>query len=59
MLHHNSVGITYARASNFKMELIIFVPLYFVAMLKSMVIITEAPFVIALAHIVVGMRFRP
>jgi hypothetical protein len=43
MLHHNSVGIIYARASNFKMEPIIFVPLYFVAMLESMVIITKAP----------------
>jgi hypothetical protein len=32
LLHHNHVGVTYARNSNFKMELIRFVPLYFVAM---------------------------
>jgi len=58
-LHHNSVGITYARASNFKMESIISIPLYSLAMFQSMVTIIEAPFVIAPAHTVVGMRFRP
>jgi hypothetical protein len=26
MLHHNNVGTTYARASNFRMELIRFIP---------------------------------
>jgi hypothetical protein len=57
MLHHNNVGITYARASNFRMELIRSVPLYFVAMLQSMVIVTEVPFVTTPTHIIVGMRF--
>jgi hypothetical protein len=33
MLHHNSVGITYAGTSNFRMELVRSIPLYFVAML--------------------------
>ncbi len=32
LLHHNNVGVTYARTSNFKMEPTRFVPLYFVAM---------------------------
>jgi hypothetical protein len=59
LLHHNNVGATYARTYNFKMELIRFVPLYFVAMPQSMVIVIEAPFVIKLAHIVVGMRSKP
>jgi hypothetical protein len=59
MLYHNNVRITYARASNFKMELIRFVPLYFVAMLQTMVIVIEIIFVTTPTHIVVGMRFRP
>jgi hypothetical protein len=29
MLHHNNVGIIYARASNLKMEPLKYVPLYF------------------------------
>jgi hypothetical protein len=32
-LHHNNVGVTYTRTSNFKMELVRFVPLYFMLML--------------------------
>jgi hypothetical protein len=41
------------------MEPIRYVPLYFVAMFQPMVIIIEAPFVITLAHTIVGMRSRP
>jgi hypothetical protein len=33
MLHHNSVGITCAGTSNFIMELVRSIPLYFVTML--------------------------
>jgi hypothetical protein len=33
MLHHNNIRVTYAKTSNFKMELVKFVPLYFVGML--------------------------
>jgi hypothetical protein len=33
LLHHNNVGITYGGTSNFKMELVRFVPLYFMAIL--------------------------
>jgi len=32
LLHQNNIGTTYARTSNFKMELIRFVPLYSMAM---------------------------
>jgi hypothetical protein len=59
LLHHNNVGITYPRTSNFKMEPVRFVPLYYVAILYSMVIITKTPFVTALAHIIVGMKTKP
>ncbi len=59
MLHHNNVRITYVRVSNCRMELIRSIPLYFVAMLQSMVIVTEIPFVTTPTHSVVGMRFRP
>jgi len=30
-----------------------------VAMLQSMIIVIEAPFELALVHIVIGIRFRP
>ncbi len=32
LLHHNNVGVTYVGTSNFKMELIRFILLYFVVM---------------------------
>jgi hypothetical protein len=32
LLHQNNIGVTYARISNFKMEPVRYVPLYFVAM---------------------------
>ncbi len=59
LLHHNNVGITYAGTSNFKMELVRFVPLYFVAMLQSMVTIVKVPFVITPTQTIVGMKSRP
>jgi hypothetical protein len=59
MLHDNNVGITYARTSNFRMEIIRYVPLYSMAMSQSMVIVTETPFVTAPTHTIVGMKFRP
>jgi hypothetical protein len=31
-LHQNHIGVTYSGTSNFKMELVRFVPLYFMAM---------------------------
>jgi hypothetical protein len=56
LLHQNNIGVTYAGTSNFRMEAIRFVPLYFVAMLKSMIIVIEAPFVSVLVHTVVGIK---
>jgi hypothetical protein len=40
MLHQNNIGITYVRPSNFKMELLRFVPLYYMAMPQSIIIVT-------------------
>jgi hypothetical protein len=59
LLHNNNIGVTYTRTSNFRMELIKSIPLYFVAMLQSMITVIEAPFVLALVHIVVGIKSRP
>jgi fumarate reductase subunit C len=43
----------------FKMELVKSMPIYFVAMLKSIITITEVLFVSALVHIVDGVRSKP
>jgi hypothetical protein len=59
LLYYNNVGVTYVGTFYFKMELVTYVPLYYVVMLQFMIIIIEAPFVITPIHIVVGMRFRP
>jgi len=59
MLHHNNVGVTYLWTSNLRMELITYVPLYYVVMPQSMVIVIEAPFVTTPTHIVVSMRSKP
>ena len=59
LLQQNNIAVTYARISNFRMEPIKSIPLYFVAMPQSMITVTEAPFVLALVHIVVGIKSRP
>jgi hypothetical protein len=59
LFHHNNVGVTSVRNSNFKMELVRYVPLYFVAMPHSMVIVTKTSFTTTPAHTIVGMKFRP
>ncbi len=59
LLHQNNIGVTYAGPSNFGMEPIRFVPLYFVAMLKSIIIVIKTMLVSALIHIVDGVRFKP
>jgi hypothetical protein len=59
LFHHNNVGGTYAKTSNFKVEPIRFVPLYYVAMLHSMVTVIEAPFITTPTHVIVSMRFKP
>ncbi len=53
LFHHNNVGLTYVRTSNFRMELIRSVPLYYVAT------VTEAPFTITPTHTITGVRSRP
>jgi hypothetical protein len=59
LLYYNNVGVTHVGTFNFKMELVTYVPLYYVAMFQFMIKIIEAPFVITPIHIVVGMKFRP
>jgi hypothetical protein len=59
IFHHNNVGITYAGTSNFRVKPIRSVPLYFMAMPHSMVIITKVPFTTTLTHTIVGTRSRP
>jgi hypothetical protein len=59
LLHHNHVGVIYAENSNFRMELVRSVPLYFVAMPQYIITIIEAPFVSAPIHNVVGIRSKP
>jgi hypothetical protein len=51
--------LNYPGTSNLIMELVRSIPLYYVAMPQSMVIVTKAPFVIAPTHIVVNMRSKP
>jgi hypothetical protein len=53
LLHYNNVGVTYVGTSNFKMEPIKSIPLYYVAMPQSMIIVIEVPFVTTPIHIVV------
>ncbi len=59
MFHHNNVGVTYVKTSNFKVEPVKSIPLYYVAMLHSMVIVNEVFFLITLAHTNVVMRSKP
>jgi hypothetical protein len=54
LLHHNNVGITYLGTSSLRMEPVRSIPLYYVVTPQSMVIVTKAPFIIALAHTVVS-----
>ncbi len=59
LLHENNIGVTYARPSNFKMEPVKFVSLYSMAMPQSIITVIEAPFVLALVHIIDGVRSKP
>jgi hypothetical protein len=59
MFHHNNVGVTYVVTSNFKMEPVRSIPLYFVAMPHSMVIITEVPFTITPTHTITSTMSKP
>ncbi len=59
LFHHNNVRITYARISNFRLEPRRSIPLYFLAMPHSMVIVTKAPFTTIPTHIITSMRSIP
>jgi hypothetical protein len=59
MLHHNNVEAIYARISNFSVELVRFVSLYFVAIPHFMVIVTKALFTTTLARTIIDMKFKP
>ncbi len=56
LLHQNHIGITHVGTSNFKMELVRPVPLYFVAMPQSIITVTKLMFISSLIHIVDGVR---
>jgi len=59
LFHHNNVGVTYVGISNFRVELVRSIPLYFVAMPHSMVIVIEVPFTTTLAHTITIIRSKP
>ncbi len=59
MLHHNNVRVTYVGTSNFRVEPIRSIPLYYVAMPHSMVTFTEVPFTTTLSHTILNMRSKP
>jgi hypothetical protein len=59
LLHQNNIGITYIGTSKFRMELIRFMPLYFVAMPQSIITVIEVSLISTLIHIGDGVRSRP
>jgi len=59
LLHHNNIGVTYAKISNFRMELVKFVPLYFVAMIQLIITVIETPFISTPIHNIVGIMSKP
>jgi hypothetical protein len=59
LFHHNNVGVICVGISNFRVELVRSIPLYFVAMPHSMVIVTKIPFTTTLAHTIPIMRSKP
>ncbi len=59
MLQQKNIGITYVGTSNFKMELVKSVQLYFVVMPQVIITFIEVPFVLALITIVSNIRSRP
>jgi hypothetical protein len=59
LLQQNNIKVNYVGTSNFKMELVRFVPLYFMAMLQSIIIITEASFVSTPVTIIGSIKSKP
>ncbi len=59
LLHHDNIRVTYAKTLNFKIEPLTSMPLYFVAMPQSIILVIEAPFVLMPINIAIGIRSRP
>jgi len=59
LLHQDNIGITYAGTSNFRMEPVTSMPLYFVTMPQFIITVIEALFVSAPINTIIGIRFRP
>jgi hypothetical protein len=59
LLHQDDIGVTYAGTSNFIMELITSMPLYYVTMPQSIIIVTKASFVSMPINTIVGIRSIP
>ncbi len=59
LLHQKSIGITYAKTSNFRMELVQSVPYYSMAMPQPIIIVIEVSFVSALINTIVGITSKP
>jgi hypothetical protein len=56
MLHQNHIGVTCERTSNFRMESVRSMPLYFVAMPQFIIIVIEPSFLLAPIHTIDGAR---
>jgi hypothetical protein len=59
LFHRNNFGVTYVGTSNFRMELVRFVPLYYVAMPHYIIMFIEIPFTITPTHTITNMRSKP
>ncbi len=59
LLHQNNIGVTYIRTSNFRMELVRSMPLYYVVMPQYVIIVIEVPLISTPIHIVDGVKSIP
>jgi hypothetical protein len=59
LLQQNNIAVTYARISNFRMELVRYVPLCSMAMPQFIITVTKVPFVLAPVIIVGGIKSIP
>jgi len=58
LLDQDNIGVTYARTSNFKMELVTSMPLYFVVMPEFIITIIEVLFISMLVNTIVGIKSK-
>jgi hypothetical protein len=59
LLQQNNIGVTYVGTSNFRMELVKSMPLYFMAMPQFIITIIKAPFVSTLVIIASNIISKP